>query len=114
MDLLERLSNRFTSHLFNVLTQGSWRKAHNQGPSEQGPAPDGRRPFGSIRDAVVKVLDSEPLGLRASDIHARVELLGERVPRGSVKSILAGRCRGKGRLFVRIGRGRYRLAGTRT
>src|SRR6266545_5745679 len=103
MDLVERLSNRFTSHLLQSLAQGSWRKAHNHAPAKQGPAPDGRRPFGSIRDAVVKVLDSEPLGLRARDIHARVELLlGERVPRGSVKSILAGRCRGKGRLFVRI------------
>lgn len=68
------------------------------------------RPFGSIRDAVVRVLDGEPLGLRARDVHARVELLlGERVSRGSVKAILAARCHGDDRLFVRINRGRYRL-----
>jgi hypothetical protein len=56
------------------------------------------------------VLDTEPFGLRARDIDARVELmLGERVSRGSVKSILAGRCQGDNRLFVRISRGRYRI-----
>jgi hypothetical protein len=110
MDLVEWLSNPFTSGLLNTLTQGSWRKADSHMPSEHGPAPDGRRPFGSIRDAVVQVLHAEPLGLRARDVHARVELLlGEQVSRGSVKSILAGRCQGKGRLFVRISHGRYTL-----
>jgi hypothetical protein len=110
LDLVGRLSNRFTSHIFQSLTEGSWRKAHNQAISLDGPAPDGRRSFGSIRDAVVRVLENQPLGLRAREVHARVELLlGERVSRGSVKSILAGRCQGKERLFVRISRGRYRL-----
>ena len=110
MDLLERLSNRFTSRIFNTLAEGSWRKADNQAVSEDGPSPDGRRPFGSIRDAVIRVLDAEPLGLRTRDVHARVELLvGERVSRGSVKAILAARCLGERQLFVRISRGRYRL-----
>lgn len=110
MDLVERLSNRFTSDLLKFLTLGSWHKAEHQTASEAGPAPDGRRPFGSIRDVVVQVLESAPLGLRARDVHARIELLlGERVSRGSVKSILALRCQGEGRLFVRISRGRYRL-----
>jgi hypothetical protein len=111
LDLLERLSNRFTSDLLKSLTLESWRKADNHAPSEDGPAPDGRRPFGSIRDVVVRVLDAEPLGLRARDIHVRVELLlGERVSRGSIKAILAARCQGEDRLFVRISRGRYRLS----
>jgi hypothetical protein len=111
MDLVERLSNRFTSDLLKFLTLESWRKASLQAESGDGPAPDGRRPFGSIRDAVVRVLDAEPLGLRAREVHARVELLlGERVSRGSVKAILAARCQGNDQLFVRISRGRYRLS----
>jgi hypothetical protein len=110
-DLIERLSNRFTSHLLNTLTQGSWRKEANHAVSENGPAPDGRRPFGLIRDVVVRVLQAEPLGLRAREIHARAELLlGEPISRGSVEAILAARCQGKDRLFIRVSRGRNRSA----
>ena len=55
------------------------------------------------------MLASEPLGLRARDVHARVELLlGERVSRSSVKSMLALRCQGENRLFERLGHGHYK------
>ena len=85
-------------------------KANLGAAPEHGPAPDGRRAFGSVRDAVIHVLTVEPLGLRARDVHARVELLlGERVSRSSVKSMLALRCQGDNKLFTRIGRGYYRL-----
>lgn len=49
VDLIKRLSNRFTSDLLKSLTLGSWRKAGHKAASEAGPAPDGRRPFGSVR-----------------------------------------------------------------
>jgi hypothetical protein len=110
-DLVGRLSNRFTSDLLKFLTLGSWRKDEHQTASANGPARDGRRPFGSIRDVVIHVLANEPLGLRARDVHARVELLlGERVSRSSVKTTLALRCQGKNRPFVRLWRGYYLLA----
>jgi hypothetical protein len=86
-----------------------------QAVSTDGPAPDGRRPFGSVRDAIVQVLATEPLGLRARDVHAHVELLlAEPVSRSSVKSTLALRCVGSEPLFVRVGRGRYLLAKIRS
>lgn len=115
MGLVGRLSNPVTSDLLQFLTLGDWRKVPYQAVSTGGPAPDGRRPFGSVRDAIVQVLASESLGLRARDVHAHVELLlAERVSRSSVKSMLALRCVGSEPLFVRVGRGRYLLAKLRS
>jgi len=73
-------------------------------------APDGRRKFGTVRDAIVQVLRDAGTELRMRDIHARVqELLQEPVCRGSVKSYLCKGCGTKAPLFERVGRGRYRL-----
>ena len=53
-------------------------------------APDGRRRFGTVRDAVVLVLVLSPCDLRVREIHRCVEELPEeRVSVGSVKAILA-------------------------
>jgi hypothetical protein len=49
--------------------------------------------------------------MRAKDIHAAVEaLVGEPVPRSSVKGALADHASGFSRRFVRVARGRYVLA----
>jgi hypothetical protein len=72
-------------------------------------APDGRRVFGQVSEAVVRVLSTEPAGLRVRDVHARVELLlGEAVSWGSVKSTLSRLSKGPNPRFVCIDRGRYR------
>ena len=49
--------------------------------------------------------------MQAGDVHAQIEaLLGERVRRASVKATLAGNVHGPSPRFVRVARGRYRLA----
>src|SRR5439155_4307856 len=54
------------------------------------PAPDSRRPFGSVRDAIVQVLSEADGDLRVRDIQAGVErLLGGPVSPTSVKGIPA-------------------------
>jgi hypothetical protein len=73
-------------------------------------APDGRRKFGTVRDAIVQVMREAGTELRMRDIHAQVEeLLREPVCRGSVKSYLCKGCETKVPLFERVGRGCYRL-----
>jgi hypothetical protein len=53
---------------------------------------------------------AEVAPLRFIEIHARVErLLGEPVPKSSVKNYLAKRSKGRRPLFDRVGRGWYRL-----
>jgi hypothetical protein len=62
-----------------------------------GVAPDGRRPFGSSREAIVAVLEQTECPLRR-EVHAAVERLpGEKVSRGSVKASLWGGSRRDGR-----------------
>src|SRR5689334_16515902 len=56
MDLVGSLSNRLTSDLLHFLTQENWSKALQRRRLEDGPAPDGRRAFGSLRDAIVAVV----------------------------------------------------------
>jgi hypothetical protein len=73
--------------------------------------PDGRRKFGTVRNAIIQVLQNASTELRTRDIHARVEeLLQEPVCRGSVKSYLAKGCVTNVPRFERVARGRYRLA----
>ena len=75
-----------------------------------GAAPDGRRKFGSLRDAIVAVLQEADRELRVREVHAAVEqLLGEPVSRGSVKSYLRVGCRRKQPLFAYSGPRGYRL-----
>ncbi len=48
--------------------------------------------------------------MRMCEIHAAAEaLLGQPVPRSTVKNCLANNCRGVRGRFERIGQGRYRL-----
>ncbi len=61
--------------------------------------------------AVVEVLAERGESMRAKDIHAAVEVLvGESVPRSSVKGVLATNVAGSSGRLVRVARGRYALA----
>jgi hypothetical protein len=62
-----------------------------------------------VTEAVVTVLGSAD-ELRMCDVHEAVEvLLGETVPRSTIKNCLAGKSVGKAKRFERVGWGRYRL-----
>jgi hypothetical protein len=72
-----------------------------------------RRP-GWVLKAVVQVLTDQGEPMRAKDIHAVVEaLVGEPVPRSSVKGALATNVLGSSRRLIRVARGRYVLVETR-
>ena len=59
--------------------------------------------------AVLRVLASMPEGMRIRDIHAAEAVLGQSVPRSTVKSWLAENARREDGVYERVGRGRYRL-----
>ena len=66
---------------------------------------------GRITEAIVTVLGDQAGPMHARDVHARVEtLLGEPVRWSSVKATLAGNLAGPAPRFVRVARGRYRVA----
>ncbi len=68
-----------------------------------------RRP-GWVLKAVVQVMADRGEPMRAKDIHAAVEaLVGEPVPRSSVKGALAWDVSGSSTCLVRVARGRYML-----
>ena len=70
---------------------------------------------GRIIDAISRVLNEEREPMHARAVHARVEaLLGESVRWASVKATLAGNLAGPQPRFVRVARGRYRVASPRT
>jgi hypothetical protein len=74
------------------------------------PAVIKRRRPGAVPKAVLRVLASMPEGLGIRDIHVGAEaLLGESVPRSTVKSWLAENARSEDGVYERVGRGRYRL-----
>jgi hypothetical protein len=67
-----------------------------------------------VLKAVVQVLTDQGEPMRAKDIHAVVEaLVGEPVPRSSVKGALATNVLGSSRRLIRVARGRYVLVETR-
>jgi hypothetical protein len=70
-----------------------------------------RRPPGTIRDAIIRALEARPHKEGSpSQVSAEVNaLLGEQIPRSSVRSQL----RINQVRFVRVEHGRYRLRGRR-
>src|SRR5207249_2727117 len=97
--------------LFQRLTVRDWEQAGQRHLSAPGVAPDGRREFGVVRDAIVTVLGEAEGELQVRDIHARVEkLLGEPVSKGSVKAYLHGAKFRNTPLFEYHGSLGYRLA----
>jgi hypothetical protein len=111
MDLVGSLSNPDQATLFQSLMARDWKQAGRRHPSASGAAPDGRRKFGTVRDAIVAVLEQAGCELRVRDIHEGVEkLLGEHVSSSSVKDYLRKSCRRKAPLFEYRGKRGYRLA----
>jgi hypothetical protein len=110
MGLVGRLSNHDLTTLFQSLTAHDRRQVAPRDGLTSGVAPDGRRKFGTVRDAIVAVLKQAGSELRVRDIHEGVEkLLGDSVSRSSVKDYLRKGCRRKDPLFEYRGRGCYRL-----
>jgi hypothetical protein len=111
MVLVGALSNPDLQDLFQGLTSQRRRKQRRrQSTSTDGPSPDGRRSFGSVRSAIVQVLTEAESDLRVREIWAEVErLLGEPVSRHSVKSYLHRRTYSSKPIFERVSHGRYRL-----
>jgi hypothetical protein len=111
MDLIGRLSSHDLTTLLQRLTARDWKQADCRHLSAGGVAPDGRRKFGTGRDAIVAVLEQAGCELRVRDIHERVEkLLGEPVSSSSVKAYLRRGCRRRSPLFEYRGRTGYRLS----
>jgi hypothetical protein len=111
MGLVGRLSNPDLTTLLQGLTAHDWKQASPRHPSATGVAPDGRRKFGTVRDAIVQVLGRADRDLRVSDIHKGVEeVLGGTVSASSVKDYLRKGCRREAPLFEYMGTTGYRLA----
>src|SRR5260221_8473128 len=105
MDLVGRLSNHDLTTLFQRLTAHDWRQAHPPPLSLSEIAPDGRRKFGTVRDAIIQVLANADSDLRVREIQKGVEeVLGGRVSPSSVKDYLRKGCRRKAPLFKYRGR----------
>ncbi len=69
----------------------------------------GKRRPGVLTEVTEKVLAEAPM--RMYEIYSAAEaLIGQPVPRSSVKNSLARLCKGEHPRFVRLARGRYRLA----
>ncbi len=65
---------------------------------------DGRRRFGSVRDAIVQVLAKSDSDMAARNIHAEVErILGGQVSRSSVKGYLHEGSRGSVSVGLKLG-----------
>lgn len=111
MELVGRLSNPDLTALFQGLTAHDWRQEARLQRATSGIAPDGRRKFGTVRDAIVRVLVEAGTDLRVRDIHKGVEeVLGGPVSPSSVKDYLRKGCRRRAPLFEHRGRDGYRLA----
>ncbi len=73
--------------------------------------PKPRLRAGAVPAAIMRVLADSVEPMRMRDIHAEIErLLGQSVTRSAVKNYLANHCQGEQPRFVRLARGRYRLA----
>jgi hypothetical protein len=111
MDLVGRLSNPELTTFYQRLTTRDWKQAASSNASLRGVAPDGRRKFGAVRDAILVVLEEAGCELRVRDIHEGVEkLLGESVSSSSVKAYLRKGCHRRTPLFEYRGSRGYRLA----
>jgi hypothetical protein len=114
MVLVERLSNNEFAGLLQRLTARDWKQAPRKRFEVAGVAPDGRRKFGQVNELAIRVLRTEPAGLRVRDIHMRIELLlGEPVSRSSVKNSVHRLSRDQKPQLERIARGFYKLRAQR-
>jgi hypothetical protein len=108
VDLVGQGSNRELSERLGRLRSEIQALTDESAPVAPGPHRL-RRPSGQMANAIETVLASVK-ELRARDIHAAVGVvLDEEVSPSSVKNCLATHSRGPDPMFVRTGRGRYRL-----
>ena len=111
MGLVGRLSNHELTTLLQGLKARDWKQGDRRRPSAGGVAPDGRRKFGTVRDAIVQVLADADSELRVREIQKGVEeILGGPVSTSSVKDYLRKGCRRRVPLFEHCRRRGYRLA----
>jgi hypothetical protein len=110
MGLTGRLSNHELTTLLQSLTAHNWTQADPPQRARSGIAPDGRRKFGTVRDAIVQVLANADSDLRVREIQQGVEeVLDGPVSPSSVKDYLREGCRRRTPLFEYRGRDGYRL-----
>ena len=103
------LSNPKLGSLLQSLARINWDGPRYARQTEAGWS-DGRRRFGSVRDAIAQELARSESDLAVREIHAEVErILGSPVSRSSVKGYLHQGSRGNSGVFERLSRGRYRL-----
>src|SRR2546421_12318524 len=110
MDLVGRLSNPDLTTLLQGLMTPDRGQVEPPQRTTSGIAPDGSRKFGTVRDAIVRVLAEAESDLRVREIHKGVEaVLGGHVSPSSVKDYLHKGCRRRVPLFEYRGRDGYRL-----
>ena len=97
--------------LLQRLTARDCKQAARPHGSTGGIGPDGRRKFGTVRDAIIRVLAKADCDLRVREIQKGVEeVLGGPVSSSSVKDYLRKGCRRRPPLFEYLGQRGYRLA----
>jgi hypothetical protein len=110
LDLSGGLSNQFFGDLLQCLTS----PRSDQGRIRERPKagwPDGRRAFGTVSTAVIRVLTAAGSEMKVKAIRDEVErLLGDEVSRFSVSDYLLKNSKGPRRLFDRTRQGHYKLA----
>jgi hypothetical protein len=110
MDLTGRLSNPDLATLFQSLTARNWKQEAPVRRARSRVAPDGRRKFGTVRDAIIQVLAQTDSELRVREIQKGVEeILDGAVSPSSVKDYLRKGCRFEAPLFEYAGKRGYRL-----
>jgi hypothetical protein len=116
MDLVKLLSN--PTGPLKVLLEGPPqppRKRVARAGRARQPIGAQHRLAGWIVEAIVRVLHERQEPMQAKSIHTAVKaLLGEPVSWSSVKNALAGNVAGPAPRFVRVARGRYKLATERS
>jgi hypothetical protein len=112
MELVEALSNSEIQDQMGRLAAKLEQIASSDARPRSSARSDLRLRSGLVPNAIMGVLSRSVEPMRMTDIHAEVERLLDRpVSRSAVKNCLARHTGGKKALFVRLGRGRYILAG---
>jgi hypothetical protein len=109
MGLVGALSNPLVQGKLGQLSEKLGEVAAGGGPRRPSSFERKRR-AGVLTDAIGEVLGDAREAMRMYEIHVAAEaLLGQPVPRSTVKNCLANNCRGVGGRFERVARGRYGL-----
>jgi hypothetical protein len=106
MELVEALSNPEIQDRLSRLSDKLTKIASSEAQRRTS-AFERKRPAGAVAAAIVDALIEAGGPMRMCEIHAAVEaLIGQSVPRSTVKSCLSNNSDATGR-FIRLGRGRY-------